>query len=66
MCKVIRILIQAYRWIILLVCLIAVFAEFQVFTGQTPPHNTVIFVTDGLRPMTVNATDTPTLQSIQE
>ncbi|MBK1987317.1 alkaline phosphatase family protein [Sphaerospermopsis aphanizomenoides BCCUSP55] len=65
-----RILIQAYRWLILLVgllvCLIAVFAGFQVFAGQPQPHNAVIFVTDGLRPMTVNSTDTPTLQSIRE
>ncbi|WP_413174242.1 alkaline phosphatase family protein [Anabaena azotica] len=61
-----KILIQAYRWIILLVCLIAVFAWFQVFAGQIQPHNAVIFVTDGLRTMTVNATDTPTLQSIRE
>ncbi len=37
-----------------------------MFTGQIQPHNAVIFVSDGLRPMTVNGTDTPTLQSVRE
>ncbi|GCL38220.1 type I phosphodiesterase/nucleotide pyrophosphatase [Sphaerospermopsis reniformis] len=61
-----RIFTQGDRWVILLVCLIAVFSGFQVFAKPPQPHNAVIFVTDGLRPMTVNATDTPTLQSIKE
>ncbi|MFM6138141.1 MAG: alkaline phosphatase family protein, partial [Sphaerospermopsis kisseleviana] len=61
-----RIFTQGDRWVILLVCLIAVFIGFQVFAKPPQPHNAVIFVTDGLRPMTVNATDTPTLQSIKE
>lgn len=65
-----RIFTQGYRWVILsvslLFSLIAILACFQVFAGENKPHNAVIFVTDGLRPMTVNATDTPTLQSIKE
>lgn len=65
-----RILTQGYRWVIvsvsLLFSLIAILASFQVFAVKPQPHNAVIFVTDGLRPMTVNATDTPTLQSIKE
>jgi arylsulfatase A-like enzyme len=65
-----RILKNGNRWVILsvglLFSLIAILASFQVFARQTQPHNAVIFVTDGLRPMTVNATDTPTIQSIRE
>lgn len=50
----------------LLFSLIAILTSFHVFAKPTQPHNAIIFVTDGLRPMSVNATDTPTLQLIKE
>ncbi|HLO84013.1 MAG TPA: alkaline phosphatase family protein [Nostocaceae cyanobacterium] len=64
-----KILTRDRLWIILSLCLVAI-AGFQVFS-QLPslakqPHNVVIFVTDGLRPATVNSTDTPTIQAIRE
>jgi hypothetical protein len=34
--------------------------------AQQTAHNAIIFVTDGLRPDWINATDTPTLQQIRE
>jgi arylsulfatase A-like enzyme len=65
-----RFLIHSRRWIILSFCVIAVILGFQSFAGQPrqsgKQHNAVIFVTDGLRPATVNSTDTPTLSAIRE
>jgi hypothetical protein len=40
------------------------------FIGQRSPesakHNAIIFVADGLRPTSINSTDTPTLYDIQQ
>jgi len=58
--------IRLRKWIILFVCIIAFLAGFQVLAKDSQPHNLIIFVTDGLRPLTVNGTDTPTLQAIRE
>src|SRR3954469_12091893 len=34
--------------------------------GQTQPRNVIIFVADGLRPGSVNATDAPTLTNVHK
>ena len=59
------------RLLILSLCIIAVLAAcvpafLRKSNQQATPHNVVIFVADGLRPTTVNATDTPTLYEIQQ
>jgi hypothetical protein len=38
----------------------------QVARSAAGPHNVVLFVADGLRPTSVNAADTPTLNEIRE
>lgn len=59
------------RLLFLILCIIAVLAAcVPALLGKTSqqakPHNVVIFVADGLRPATVNATDMPTLYEIQQ
>jgi arylsulfatase A-like enzyme len=57
--------ISLRKWIILSICLLGFLGGFQVLAKGFQPHNVVIFVADGLRPLTVNATDTPTLDAIR-
>jgi len=54
------------RWIILACFLVTLIVTSKAVTQEPRQHNAIIFVTDGLRPAVVNATDTPTLQQLRE
>lgn len=58
------------RWFLLSLCVIAVIAACQAAPGrrtqQATQHNAIIFVADGLRPTSINPTDTPALNEIRE
>jgi predicted AlkP superfamily pyrophosphatase or phosphodiesterase len=62
--------IQSCRIIILAFTLIAVISACKPFIPERSPesakHNAIIFVADGLRPTSMNSTDTPTLYDIQQ
>lgn len=66
-----RIFTQHRHWLVLGLCVIAIMAACTPFLQEkrsqsATPHNVIIFVADGMRPRTVNATDTPTLAAIQQ
>ncbi|BAZ49897.1 type I phosphodiesterase/nucleotide pyrophosphatase [Nostoc sp. NIES-4103] len=58
------------RWVLLILCVVTVVVGCTRFiqqeNQQATQHNVVIFVADGLRPTSINATDTPTLQEIRD
>ncbi|MBW4634459.1 MAG: alkaline phosphatase family protein [Iphinoe sp. HA4291-MV1] len=58
------------RWVFLTLFVIAAIVACTAFPGkrseQATQHNMVIFVADGLRPTSINATDTPTMNEIRE
>ncbi|QSJ20908.1 alkaline phosphatase family protein [Nostoc sp. UHCC 0702] len=64
------IFIHNRRWLLLILCVVAVVVGCTRFINQgnqpRTQHNVVIFVADGLRPTSINATDTPTLQKIRD
>ncbi|ARV58763.1 alkaline phosphatase family protein [Nostocales cyanobacterium HT-58-2] len=65
-----RFFTHSRHWVFLTLCVIAVIAACTAFPGkrtqQATQHNMVIFVADGLRPTSINATDTPTMNEIRE
>ena len=58
------------RWLFLTLFVIAVIAACTAMPGkraqQAIQHSMVIFVADGLRPTSINATDTPSMNEIRE
>lgn len=57
-------------WVFLTLFVIAAIAACTAIPGKQPQqakqHSMVIFVADGLRPTSINATDTPTMNEIRE
>ncbi|MBW4613731.1 MAG: alkaline phosphatase family protein [Desmonostoc vinosum HA7617-LM4] len=56
-------------WLLLALCVIVVVActpFLEKRPQETTLHNAIIFVADGLRPTSINATDTPMLQEIRD
>lgn len=58
------------RWLFLTLFVIAVIAACTVMPGkrsqQAIQHSVIIFVADGLRPTSINASDTPSMNEIRE
>ncbi|NMG07400.1 alkaline phosphatase family protein [Brasilonema sp. UFV-L1] len=70
-----RFFTHGYRWVFLTLFVIAVIVACTASPGkrsgqttqqQATQHNMVIFVADGLRPTSINATDTPIMNEIRE
>lgn len=58
------------RWVLVSLCVFVLIVACQALPKKsvvtTQQHNVIIFVADGLRPTTINPTDTPALNEIRE